>query len=188
MEIVEEKPKEWGFVLHSAQLKNGKIYHFDWCVYFKGIIVHDGVCFEFSDNIEIFVEVQRNKNQIIADIGLVARCKAPCSRCLETVVLDLKQNFRYFYTPCVSEEERIAIESDEHVVIIEEDLSLLDLGDQVWECLVMALPEKVLCDEACKGLCPYCGMNLNKGNCDCFKKQVDPRLSPLSKLWKDMEE
>lgn len=188
MAIIEEKPKDWSFVVHSAQLESGKVYNFDWRMLFEETIIYDGIDFEFIGDMEVFAEVQRDKNQIIADVRISARCKAPCSRCLDTVVLDLEQNFRYFYTPCVSKEEKIAAEADDHVVVLEGDLGLLDLGDQVWECVIMALPEKVLCKEECQGLCPYCGMNLNYGRCDCFKKQVDPRLSPLSRLWKEIEE
>ena len=43
----------------------------------------------------------------------------------------------------------------------------LDLGELMREQFVLALPMKPLCREACKGLCPQCGTNLNKATCDC---------------------
>jgi uncharacterized protein len=46
----------------------------------------------------------------------------------------------------------------------------------------LALPMKALCSEACKGLCPTCGTNLNTGTCDCNIKWEDPRLAALKAL------
>ncbi len=44
------------------------------------------------------------------------------------------------------------------------------------------LPQKNLCKEDCKGLCPTCGVNLNTGSCACSGKTVDPRLEILKQL------
>jgi len=41
---------------------------------------------------------------------------------------------------------------------------------------------KPLCSEGCKGLCPRCGRNLNRGKCGCGAGGVDPRWSGLKKL------
>ena len=35
------------------------------------------------------------------------------------------------------------------------------------EQFVLTLPMKPLCSDDCKGLCPVCGTNLNRGTCDC---------------------
>ena len=45
---------------------------------------------------------------------------------------------------------------------------------------------KTLCSEDCKGLCPGCGVNLNREPCRC-KKQVDPRLAKLASLLQEKE-
>ncbi|NYP66715.1 DUF177 domain-containing protein, partial [Escherichia coli] len=41
----------------------------------------------------------------------------------------------------------------------------VDLGAQVWEELVLAMPLKFLCDDDCLGLCSACGKDLNAGPC-----------------------
>jgi uncharacterized protein len=41
---------------------------------------------------------------------------------------------------------------------------------------------KPLCQEACRGLCPECGTNLNSGACSCTSTWEDPRLAPLKAL------
>jgi uncharacterized protein len=41
---------------------------------------------------------------------------------------------------------------------------------------------KPLCVEACRGLCPQCGINLNTGTCTCDVRWEDPRLAALKSL------
>lgn len=48
--------------------------------------------------------------------------------------------------------------------IVEGDL---DVTDDLCEDLLINLPQKQLCDDDCRGLCPECGQNLNARQCDC---------------------
>lgn len=61
----------------------------------------------------------------------------------------------------------------------------LDLYEVCFSEILLALPMKHLCSEACKGVCPVCGKNLNKQSCNCETKSVDPRLEVLLQLLKD---
>jgi uncharacterized protein len=56
--------------------------------------------------------------------------------------------------------------------------------DLLREQIQLALPMKPLCTEACRGLCPECGTNLNRTQCDCTPTWEDPRLAPLKGLLK----
>ena len=58
----------------------------------------------------------------------------------------------------------------------------LDVIEMLREQFQLALPMKPLCAESCRGLCPECGANLNRANCGCNPKWVDPRLAPLKAL------
>ena len=53
------------------------------------------------------------------------------------------------------------------------------------EQFYLALPMKPLCGNDCKGLCPTCGTNWNKGTCDCSNQSEDPRLAALKALRRD---
>ena len=44
---------------------------------------------------------------------------------------------------------------------------IIDLTDDVREDILSVLPARFLCRDDCKGLCPYCGQNLNEGTCQC---------------------
>jgi uncharacterized protein len=56
------------------------------------------------------------------------------------------------------------------------------LDDLIEQNLIMNLPLKIVCQDACKGFCPKCGINLNQKHCECVIEEVDPRLAVLEKL------
>lgn len=106
-----------------------------------------------------------------------------CSRCLEPFRLPVEVAFDQRYLPQVE-----ASPGDERE-IAEEDLETsfyrdeqIDLNELLREQFYLALPMKPLCEDACKGLCPQCGTNLNDGTCDCSAEWEDPRLGALKQL------
>jgi Predicted metal-binding, possibly nucleic acid-binding protein len=58
----------------------------------------------------------------------------------------------------------------------------IDLGQLMREQFYLALPMKPLCSDACHGLCPTCGTNLNRAACDCKTEFEDPRFAALREL------
>ncbi len=58
----------------------------------------------------------------------------------------------------------------------------LELDDVVISDVLLSLPQKYLCREDCKGLCPKCGKNLNEGDCNCDRRQIDSRLEILKQF------
>ncbi|WP_319541932.1 DUF177 domain-containing protein [uncultured Pseudodesulfovibrio sp.] len=58
----------------------------------------------------------------------------------------------------------------------------LDLGSVLWEEFALALPFKPLCSEACKGICPGCGKDLNTSECECEQEEGDERLAVFRNL------
>lgn len=57
----------------------------------------------------------------------------------------------------------------------------LDLSALLSTCFILDMETKFLCREDCKGLCPKCGKNLNRGPCGC-RKSLDPRFAVLEQL------
>jgi len=43
----------------------------------------------------------------------------------------------------------------------------LDISNDLRDFLILAIPEKRLCREDCRGLCPHCGADLNLKECTC---------------------
>src|SRR5262249_12305474 len=109
-----------------------------------------------------------------------------CSRCLQPFTLPVDAAFDLRYQPQTSH----AGEGEHDIQ--DDDLSTayyvndrIDLGQLMREQFYLATPMKPLCDEACRGLCPVCGTNLNRGSCDCRRDWEDPRLAVLKELKKD---
>jgi uncharacterized protein len=102
-----------------------------------------------------------------------------CSRCLTHIKQTVELPFRELFT------QNQVLEEDGNPDELPEDINLVtgdkvDLEPYVVENVVMGLPYIPLCDEACKGLCPECGENLNLASCGCKKEEIDPRLAGLA--------
>ena len=107
----------------------------------------------------------------------------PCGRCLESFTWPVDATFDLRYQPHADnagEGER-EIEEDDLATAFYEHQTI-DLGQLMREQFYLSLPAKPLCREDCRGLCPVCGRNLNRGSCDCKREWEDPRLAVLKTL------
>ncbi len=103
-----------------------------------------------------------------------------CARCGEPMVEPLTFSFsERFVRPMFQSED------DEFYTYEGEKL---DLTEAFFDNLFLEMPMTTVCSESCKGLCPVCGMNLNRGQCDCLKTKIDARLSVLESLLNDHKE
>ena len=108
-----------------------------------------------------------------------------CARCLDEVEVNLKYPIKGLLVKKQIDEDKI----EEHDVYLlnEETLNLLPI---IEDSLSFNMPQRVLCDEECEGLCPNCGANLNKGQCSCYtdaddEELIDPRLAKLQDFFKN---
>ena len=103
-----------------------------------------------------------------------------CARCLK----DIFGTFTLEFNRTVATQGTLQNEDDDSFVIVKN--GLLDIDHELVEDLLLEFPSKFLCKEECAGLCPKCGKDLNFGPCDCpKKKEIDPRLAVLQKLFDD---
>lgn len=70
----------------------------------------------------------------------------------------------------------------EDLEVLEQAGPEIDLGEAMVDQVVLALPQKPLCQENCRGLCPECGQDLNVASCRCAEDRVDPRFAALKNL------
>ena len=108
----------------------------------------------------------------------------PCSRCLEPVEVPISVKIDDEIDMKQSEEER-ARELNEQFYVSGYNL---DVDRLVGNELTLNLPMKVLCREDCKGICNRCGTNLNYGTCDCDTRSLDPRMSVIQDIFKQLKE
>jgi uncharacterized protein len=101
----------------------------------------------------------------------------PCRRCLEPVREDVKEEAHFVFA-----ETGAAEAEDPDVFLFDPNARMLDLRPAVREAWLLAVPRFVQCREDCKGLCPTCGTDLNKEQCDCAPTTVDSRWDALRGL------
>jgi uncharacterized protein len=104
----------------------------------------------------------------------------PCSRCLAPASMAGTCVFSLEFRPAgqapVEEIVDLSGESDDITYYDEDTLQLEELMAQQ---MYLEMPEKILCREDCKGLCPRCGADLNRGLCAC-PPDPDMRWTPLA--------
>lgn len=106
---------------------------------------------------------------------LSTRASLVCDRCLTRFTTEIASDIEEEFYPQAgvrrpARAEQGWVEEDEPSPDAELNTftgDVFDLTGTVEELLVVALPVKVLCSEACRGICPRCGANLNAASCRC---------------------
>lgn len=114
---------------------------------------------------------------------VTARLQVECDRCLKPVELPVESSFKLEYVTPEDYQAQQAIEltqADLDLSIY--DGEVLDIDELVAEEILLAIPDQVLCNENCKGICVRCGADKNTTDCNCEAQQVDPRWAGLEKL------
>jgi uncharacterized protein len=106
-----------------------------------------------------------------------------CSRCLVSYETAIAPAFTIFFRKGSSSLEAA---EEEEVELEEQDLisatysgDEIDLTHEIEEQVAMEIPYKPLCSEACKGMCPTCGTDLNRGTCSCRRDEFNLKFSAL---------
>lgn len=102
----------------------------------------------------------------------------PCGRCAEEYEQPVEGEFDSFEEPGESTDTL----EDESRLRVVKGVPELDVAGYLWEQFLLALPDRPLCMDDCKGLCPKCGINKNQGSCACAQDSGDPRLAVLRNL------
>jgi uncharacterized protein len=129
------------------------------------------------------VEERRGHGQALEDIRVVGnfstQLELRCARCLEPVLRDVAGDFDLIYRPLGADagmQERSVRGAEADIAYYQGEGLLLE--DVLREQVLLAVPLKAVCSDACKGLCPRCGMNLNSEACVCQPLQ-DQRWGAL---------
>lgn len=106
-----------------------------------------------------------------------------CSRCLQEFDIPLTLNIEEEYFPTVDVVSGAPLPAPEEPGSFTIDQNhVIDLGEAVHQYALLTIPMKPVCRVDCRGLCPYCGCNLNYETCNCVVNPSDPRWAKLSGL------
>src|SRR5579884_1526819 len=119
----------------------------------------EGVTFPQAARVHLDLHASGDMLEIAGtiDVGI----HGECDRCLGDVERAMH----------VDVDERLSTEADAQADPFGESNVLtgdrLDVKDLTTQLVCSAVPIGLLCDEACRGLCPNCGENKNTGACTC---------------------
>ncbi len=141
--------------------------------------------YRFINHVTGRIEFQFVERDVEAKGIIFARIEGPCVRCLAPAKLGLEVPVREFWLHQEREEQ---IEDPDEF----EDLTLshrltgeeIELDEIVRELIMADLPERPLCSPDCKGLCPDCGVNVNREPCRCGPATVKRREEKRLPEWK----
>ncbi|MBC8281657.1 MAG: DUF177 domain-containing protein [Chloroflexi bacterium] len=136
------------------------------------------------DRAQGWVRVIRTHDGFLVRAELETQVNLTCSRCLSWFelrsVLKMEEESFPSIDPTTDGMEELPDEADG--VIILDDQHVLDMAEVLRQYAITEVPIKPLCCEECLGLCPECGINLNKEKCKCNAAPVDPRWGSLAEL------
>jgi len=132
--------------------------------------------------IELHIANQENK-QLLIQGTVDIEVAIPCGRCLEEVPTQIRFDIDKELT--IQENAIVDEEMEETDYLIGFDL---DVDKFVYAEILVNWPMKVLCKDDCEGICKVCGMNLNKGACDCQRTELDPRMAAIQDIFNKFKE
>ena len=136
-----------------------------------------------KENVELTVQNLGERKIRIELVGAVVLA-VPCDRCLKevSVPVDISMSAEFDFSG--SNEESVLDLNETNYI----DGYELDVDKLVYEEILLGFPMKVLCKEDCKGICKVCGADLNEGECDCDRTELDPRMSVIRDIFNNVKE
>jgi uncharacterized protein len=102
------------------------------------------------------------------------RLHGPCMRCLADAVVDVSVDAREYHASAATADDELRSE-----YVVDDQI---ELSSWARDAIALALPEQILHDPACAGLCPVCGKDLNLEPHTHEDVAADPRWSALEEL------
>jgi uncharacterized protein len=136
---------------------------------------------EFHYPLHIAFNIEKIGRNIFINSDIRTKADFLCDRCGELFNKEMVESVRLIYTY----DEHMADREDDDVYVISESTTTIDVSDPIRQTLLIAVPQKKLCQNNCKGLCDKCGANLNVESCDCHTDSMDPRWEALRNLIKE---
>jgi len=118
--------------------------------------------------------VTKASSGTVFELSFRARLEGPCFRCLADTALELPIQAREYQATQPGDDE------DLRTPYLHDDV--LELSAWARDALALELPDKILHDPDCAGLCPECGKDLNVEPHTHEEPKGDPRWAALESL------
>lgn len=142
-----------------------------------GTFDYMGSTLQFAEPVLVEGKVYSIGGALEISAKITGEYKTECSRCGQPIVGKLSGEL---FESLDSDFSDI----DEECVSISGNV--IDISGSVEACIFESIPLQPLCREDCKGLCPVCGIDLNKNECNCETEVYDPRFAIFRNLSKEV--
>lgn len=137
-----------------------------------------GEAVKLKEPVHANFNLTRVRSGILMDGKMETTVELTCVRCLKRFDKRISVEVHEAFSMPGFEEN---FQGFDDVYTIERE-SEINIEPALHSNLVVSIPSNPICDEACKGICPHCGADLNLEECSCEKKVIDPRLEVLKKF------
>lgn len=139
--------------------------------------------FALSRPLNVDLEIQRKADHIEVTGTIAGQLTLTCDRCLDEYTTMLARPVRVllFQENLGPNDEEVELEPDELDYEFF-DGEVIEVDRMIAEEVFLELPIRCLCSEACRGLCPGCGANLNREPCLCSQKKASSPFEALRNL------
>ncbi|EQK45091.1 MULTISPECIES: YceD family protein [Paraclostridium] len=158
--------------------------HLNFCEKIDSINYCDNT-YKLTSPLNLNGTISKTNKGLFLDCNVEFNIVDNCARCLSEVEVKLSYPIQGFLVK--QEVDENEVEEFDVYTYKNDEVDFIDLIEQT---LDFNLPQRVLCDEDCKGLCPTCGTNLNKKVCSCDETAndeeiIDPRFAKLKEMFKN---
>jgi uncharacterized protein len=162
------------FDLRQAKLRPGEEYRDEQEIELAPFELGGQRYLPVPESVPAELVVSRVTSGTVFELRFKARLHGPCVRCLKDAVVDLPINAREYQATSPGEAEELRTQ------YVQENR--LDLSTWARDAVALALPEQILCNEDCAGLCAVCGEDLNENPHEHEEERSDPRWAALESL------
>lgn len=121
--------------------------------------------YSFSAPLAWQIDVTNTGGAFLVTGTVEGEANTSCARCLEDFSFPVTGEIEGYYL--IGSDAHAPEDMDEDEFDVLPDDNTIDLNPLITAALLLEFPLIPLCDDACAGLCPTCGANLNDGPCAC---------------------
>ncbi|MCI0529918.1 MAG: DUF177 domain-containing protein [Nitrospira sp.] len=146
-------------------------------------LLEEGIGFEGL--VHVHLSVSKQREMVFVTGRAQTQLLLECGRCLKKFPcpLNLGIQAEYLSSKSLPTQEEQELKPEEMDVIFYSG-DTIQFDDLIREQIILAIPMHPLCTPGCLGLCPRCGQDRNKGDCQCKASDLDPRFSILKNYFK----
>ena len=136
--------------------------------------------FKLKSNLKGGIDIMKMEDGFLVSVhDLESTTPAKCEKCLKPLAVPLKiRSFdRQFFI-----EKPAEVEDLYDVFLVNSKNMSIDISELLRQEIILHFPPKIVCSSGCKGVCPHCGIDRNKKQCDCKDENPAEDSKPLAAL------